>query len=199
MFPEDESKTDPALLLFEAMMYKGDTNKWIGDQEKRGQAQFVHSDVLPKDMRGHRATFEAMGVVFGDDHDDLFVKCTLPEGWSKQATDHRMRSNVIDEKGRERIYVFYKAASYDRSAHCSPVRRFGYGTKPETGYENYTYGVTPDVPYVEDCGVEIWRGEPMAPTEEIPSYKIDAVLRPIAQAWLEEHYPDWEDYLAYWD
>jgi hypothetical protein len=199
MFPEDESKKDPFLVFAEALMSGGDSNVYIGNQEKRGQSQFVRSQSLPRDMHGHRATLEAMGIVFGEIEDDLFIECTFPDGWEKRATDHSMHSKIVDEKGRERIGVFYKAAFYDRSAHCYPVRRFSYGAKPETGYDNYTYGVTPDVPYVEDCGVEIWRGEPMAPTKEIPSYKIGDILRPIAKAWLEEHYPDWEDYLAYWD
>lgn len=193
MFPEDESKRDPFLI------FGGDNNVFVGNQEKRGQAQFVHSQSLPLDMGDHRATFEAMGIVFGDDKDDLFISCTFPDGWKKEATDHSMWSKVVDEKGRERISVFYKAAFYGRDAYCYPVRRFNYGKKPETGYKNYTYGVTPNVPYVEDCGNEIWRGEPMAPTKEMPSYKIGEVLHPIAKAWLDEHYPDWEDYLAYWD
>lgn len=197
MFPKDESK-NPKALLYEAMI-RGGTDNMIPDQEKRGQSQFIHSQSLPLDMHGYQPVFEAMGIVFGKNKDDLFIECAFPEGWRKEATDHSMHSNVVDEKGRERIHVFYKAAFYDRSAHCYPVRRFNYGTKPETGYDNYTYGVTPDVPYVEDCGVEIWRGEPMTPTDEIPSYKIGDILRPVAKAWLEEHYPDWEDYLAYWD
>jgi len=60
-----------------------------------------------------------MGIVFGEKVDDLFTSVTLPEGWHKEATEHAMWSKLIDDQGRERASIFYKAAFYDRSAFMS--------------------------------------------------------------------------------
>ena len=92
----------------------------IERQEKEGQESFVASETLPKDMQGcSREKLEKIGFVFGDDIDDLFVSVVMPEGWKKEPTDHSMWSKLVDEKGRERASIFYKAAFYDRSAHMS--------------------------------------------------------------------------------
>lgn len=91
-------------------------------QEAAGQRQLVHSDVLPADFnRGKREEFEALGIIFGEpvEGDPLFVYATLPEGWKKQPTDHSMWSELIDETGKVRVRIFYKAAFYDRKAHMS--------------------------------------------------------------------------------
>jgi hypothetical protein len=48
----------------------------------------------------------------------------LPEGWHIKATDHSMWSNLVDDKGRNRASIFYKAAFYDREAFLSFNRRF---------------------------------------------------------------------------
>src|SRR5262245_36184498 len=90
----------------------------IEAQEKAGQAELVRSAKLPKE--GYlRETAEALGIVFSGDIDDLFVAVTLPTGWRLQATDHSMHSDLLDEQGRRRAGVFYKAAFYDRAAHMS--------------------------------------------------------------------------------
>ncbi|MFE4647709.1 hypothetical protein [Streptomyces sp. NPDC056707] len=90
----------------------------IGAQEGRGQQQLVHSDRLPTQMDDDQAAFEAVGFRFGDPDptDPMFMLANLPTGWSREAADHDMWSYVIDEQGRRRVAVFYKAAFYDRSA-----------------------------------------------------------------------------------
>jgi len=59
------------------------------------------------------------GVKFGSavPGDPLFQYATLPTGWKKVGTDHAMWSNLLDDKGRIRALIFYKAAFYDRAAH----------------------------------------------------------------------------------
>lgn len=111
----------------------------IERQEAQGQLDLVHSTKLPTDCRGKKHVIEAMGVVFGEQVDDLFTTVQLPKGWAKKATDHSMWSKVIDERGRERISVFYKAAFYDLRAFMEPVRLFSVGFEnvpDETGFEN---------------------------------------------------------------
>lgn len=92
----------------------------ILEQERAGQAQLVNSECLPTDLSGDdRSAFEALGIRFGEpvDGDPLFQHATLLEGWTKQASDRDMWSYVLDQHGRRRISVFYKAAFYDRRAH----------------------------------------------------------------------------------
>ena len=65
-----------------------------------------------------------MGIKIIEDKDDLFMEVELPTGWSLKRTDHSMWSNLIDNKGRERASIFYKAAFYDRDAFINFNRRF---------------------------------------------------------------------------
>ena len=45
----------------------------------------------------------------------------MPQGWTRRATDHDMHSEILDEAGKIRISVFYKAAFYDRRAHAELI------------------------------------------------------------------------------
>lgn len=101
---------------------------YITGQEAVGQRQLVESTSLPTDTAGHDADYLALGFTFGepDPSDPLFRPATLPDGWSKQPSDHSMWSYVVDEHGRRRVAVFYKAAFYDRSAHMRLETVYGY-------------------------------------------------------------------------
>lgn len=100
-------REDPISLLVEAMAIGPDAA--VRAQEARGQRAFVVSDVLPKEcLYCERSQLEAMGIIFGEDYDDLFVEVQLPEGWSKAPTDHPMWSKLVDDRGRERASIFYK-------------------------------------------------------------------------------------------
>jgi hypothetical protein len=123
---------DPAekmALLVEGMV-TGSASSFIERQERDGQRQLVTSDRLPADCGDH-APWLALGFTFGDPDpsDPLFMPATLPPGWTRQATDHSMGSVIVDELGRERVSIFYKAAFYDRSAHMSLVGLSWYVTK----------------------------------------------------------------------
>ena len=192
--------------LIEAMIVG--TSAAIENQEKRGQAQVVHSEILPRDTRGiTRQQLERIGFVLGANIDDLFVEATLPAGWQKQPTDHSMWSKILDDQGRERFSVFYKAAFYDRSAFLSPVNRFSVTAEPINGWANGSGEGVVYVGRVFDCGVPIWESEPTPPMPS-PSAGRDALMewyeqqdtvRGHARAWLSAKYPDYENPLAYWD
>ncbi|MFJ2477075.1 hypothetical protein ACIOWI_29570 [Streptomyces sp. NPDC087659] len=110
------------LLFLAASMGPGGSGQAITEQERAGQAQLVNSDRLPAKMPYNaQADFEALGFTFGevDPRDPLFRPATLPTGWKRQASDHDMWSYVVDELGRRRVGVFYKAAFYDRRASMS--------------------------------------------------------------------------------
>jgi hypothetical protein len=51
----------------------------------------------------------------------MFRPATLPEGWRREGSDHAMWSHIVDDQGRKRASIFYKAAFYDRGAHMSLV------------------------------------------------------------------------------
>jgi hypothetical protein len=98
-----------------------DINNYITDMEQAGQDQLVASGLLPVD--GPWSQLEALGFVPGPPvaDDDLFRHVTLPAGWYRQAHEHQMWSHLYDSRGLQRVAVFYKAAFYDRKAHCRLV------------------------------------------------------------------------------
>jgi hypothetical protein len=191
-----DAKRDQKLTELE-MLLTGDSSSAIMNQEARGQRQFNSSDVLPRDMHGNtREQFESLGFVFGEVVDDLFIQATLPTGWQKKATSHSMHSIIVDDKGRERVGIFYKAAFYDRVAHMSLSRRYSYGCNPVTGWGDAYDSNADREGVVCDQGEIIWRSEIKAKRDD---FKLTDKLEAEAKAWLEASYPDWKNDLAYWD
>lgn len=154
----------------------------IEASEARGQAELVRSSVLPAQMGDQRAAFEALGFRFGEpvDGDPLFIHALLPPGWSKAPSDHDMWSHVLDEKGRKRAAVFYKAAFYDRRANMSLVRRYSI----ECEYSKPSYDI-----------VRVWVADG-ATGDEIWSQA--GGTREAARAWLDANRPDHRDVVASW-
>ena len=176
------------------------THGGIERQEADGQRSFVASETLPKEMLHGctREVLEKMGIKFGSDADELFVSVRLPEGWSKQATGHSMWSDLLDEKGRRRAAIFYKAAFYDRSAHISLNRRYTVSTyeaceKDGTAaeYGKHTHMKT----VVLDCGQPVH----VIGVREDRDYNLGDEHGKQAAAWLDQNRPDWRDPLAYWE
>jgi len=185
----------------------------IEAQEVRGQSDFVANDTLPIKCHGcTREQLEQMDIVFGDPVDDLFASVQLPDGWRKERTDHSMWSHLVDDQGRKRASIFYKAAFYDRDAHLNLERRFGCKVMPDLGYSHPDYKKGDWHCIVTDCGEVIWQSEEYLEPEPEMSYDDDEkrqawrdwynrkdALVNVGAAWLNEHYPDWRNDLAYWD
>ena len=103
-------------------------------QEKLGQQNLCNSCELPIKCHdyGYFKKLHDMGITILHTEEEinnlpkgeLFINVELPKGWSIKPTDHSMWSNLVDDKGRERASIFYKAAFYDRDAHLSFNRRF---------------------------------------------------------------------------
>jgi hypothetical protein len=117
-----------------------------------------------------------------------------------------MWSHLLDEKGRKRASIFYKAAFYDRSARINPENRFASGVEPVGGWDGYDRHAAHWRCLVRDCGNIIWESETIDP-EPVDS---DANLRmewaekkyrlsELGDKWLDEHFPNWRDHNAYWD
>jgi hypothetical protein len=174
----------------------------IEAQEARGQKTFVNTATLPKDMgAGTREKLESIGFVFGKDADDLFVHVEMPNGWTKKATDHSMWTDLLDDKGRRRAQIFYKAAFYDRSAHMSLRGRFwvrsyescnAHGETVDYGKPDHTHNK------VEIMDVDSARQIVGVYDRNGAWDKKDALARE-ATLWLDTNFPNWLDPMAYWD
>lgn len=178
----------------------------IERQEAQGQAALVESPQLP--VNGSEdPCFEKMGIIWGDPTpgDEIFRQAQLPEGWKKQPTDHAMWSHLVDDKGRVRARIFYKAAFYDRSAFIRPVNRFSvesdYSTPEKTDR-------SARCSHVMDCGKEVYstgigrtKADPedrMAFSNALCSLQDKQITE--CEAWLRtQGYPDWKDPSKYWD
>ena len=185
--PKYDNESDGKMHLFNTML--GETHS-IENMEADGQRALVNSADLPIDMR---ATLEEVtehtGIKFGEPINDLFIAAELPEGWKKQATNHSMHSDLVDQNGRKRAGIFYKAAFYDRSAHMYFNRFYGaicdYEDAPKFGLKGC------DIKDANDKVVKRFK------TKSDDTYSNDAQSR--AQAWLGKNYPDWNNPWAYWD
>ena len=162
----------------------------IERQEAEGQRCLIESTYLPKEIDGAtREQLETLGFKFGADVDELFVSCELPSGWKKEATDHSMHSNLVDEQGRRRASIFYKAAFYDRRADMRVLPRFGVCAYEDCDQaDHYTCAVVDAdrsvVFKAGDWGKKDYRGQ-----ERL----IDS-----CKDWLKTNFPDWKNPLAYW-
>lgn len=123
------SKELPELMLAEMVM-RGSSNA-IERQEATGQRELCNSQMLPVKggMYARYSTNDILrswGVVLGDPctDDELFRPCQLPDGWSIKPTGRSMWSGLLDERGRQRASIFYKAAFYDRKAHIILLGRY---------------------------------------------------------------------------
>lgn len=163
----------------------------IERQEAAGQKALVASTNMPKELHPSKEAFEAIGFVFSDEVDDIFVKATLPAGWTREATDHSMHSDILDEKGRRRVGVFYKAAFYDRRADAHLIPRFAttrvYPERPERDT------LLPFI--ITDCGVEIHR---VGGSKYIGDYEKEKELNASAKEWLDTNRPGWSDHVKSW-
>ncbi|MFF2522277.1 hypothetical protein [Streptomyces liangshanensis] len=125
---ENTSSPESRAVLGLVAMATGETDALIAGQERAGQAQLVGSDQVPTDLHPPREEFEALGFRFGEPTpgDPLFMSATLPDGWTREASEHDMWSYIVDAYGRRRASMFYKAAWYDRCASMNllPVDRY---------------------------------------------------------------------------
>lgn len=195
---------DGNLANFHAAMTPGG----IEAQERRGQMEQARKQTLPLDLgqryggslQEARKPWEALGFKFGNSTDSIFVEATFPAGWQKRPTDHSMWSEIVDDKGRKRGMIFYKAAFYDRSAHARLERRFGV---------SQTYGgqgaTTEDVFVTDACGKIERRVDGLEKPDwqnrdksRIADDKINAARAELL-AWLKENYPEFHSPTAYWD
>ncbi|MEV7013461.1 hypothetical protein [Streptosporangium sp. NPDC051022] len=99
----------------------------IEAQEAAGGEAMAAGDCEVIPARGSDA-LALLGFSLGevDSRDPLFRTATLPEGWKRAASDHAMWTHLVDELGRKRVAMFYKASWYDRKAFCQIESVYSY-------------------------------------------------------------------------
>lgn len=197
-------------------------------QEEMGQRDFINSVQMPIKTNPNSGlsfavdVYTRLGFKFlvtkesevldPKDDDDLFMDVVLPDGWRKEGSRHAMWSYVFDDKGRERMSVFYKGSSHDRSAfiNVNPRYRAGVETVLPQGEkrEDWYYKSQSHLPqygYIKDGGVVIWQTGVMTPTVGAEyntpgNYLNDfSFLGNAAKLKLNALFPKNEDPFAYWD
>jgi len=190
----------------------------IEAQEAAGQCWLNENSLLPKDggLNGNNtwSDLERLGFKRTGDYDDLFYNVEFPTGWKLVPTEHSMHSNLVDERGRIRGRVFYKAAFYDRRASVTLNKRYVATLRPECGYGDNYKDDAPARGYVFDTstgdGLDqntiIYQTEgrvylPDANTDGVARYRYRVLsngLSKMAADWLDEHYPEHANPVAYW-
>ena len=153
-------------------------NNLILQQEAEGQRSFVDSDTLPVvflQPEG-KSILESLGVEFlGAVKDDpIFQFVKLPDGWKKVAAEHSLWTDLIDENGRKRAAIFYKATFYDRSAHICLLSRYSI--------DYSLFGHDPGILRAMDGETEIFRSH-------VSSY---SEANKCVRDWLDKMHPNWE-------
>jgi hypothetical protein len=218
----DTSKRPALHNLFDAVDAQartGDPSNAILEQEARGQEEFVAAAGSQLPAQGTidepsqvsngemslAAIWKAHGIKIGEPvkGDEIWVNAELPPGWKIEATDHSMWSNLVDHKGNSRAAIFYKAAFYDRECFIRPERRYSATMTHDRNPGAPRYGLVMDGskeierigPFFDDEGER-----PPGHSPEARAWKTAyEKAQPAARAWLDEHRPQWNDFLAYWN
>ena len=186
--------TDTATYAFLLDALRLGPSEAIEAQEARGQQELVTSRCLP--TKGLDAWVKAFGIVVVKpvDGDDLFTAVILPTGWEVRASGHSMWNYLLDQHGRCRARFYYKAAFYDRRAHCcKPDRRWSVG---------YLNTLVPSEPILTrvvcNSGAEV-TSFTVEPDPAEPPWMSDERAEALAEQWLDAYRPNWRDPTAYWD
>lgn len=166
--------------------------------ERDGQRGLVQSQArLPKMMDDEdRKALKKAGVKFGKVQDDgLFVQAKLPPGWRVLPTDHALWSDLVDDRGRKRASVFYKAAPWDRNASLRASCRYGIDVAHLV--DDRSRGVVRDgrrIIHVTD----VVRNDPIEDIRADKGKFASDKARQAAADWLMARFPKCSDPSAYW-
>jgi hypothetical protein len=186
---------DAFLILLRAM--SGEENVLENFEKERGE-EAARSNYLAKRMKPEKEIWELLGFTFTDiPGDDVLCQANLPKGWKIVDTEHHMYKDIIDEMGRKRGSMFYKAAIYDKSAHMSLVPRYGVNVDyDDNGNETIYFGNEEERLFVSGKLGALKSGIGREGWEKYSADR-DALLCK-ARAYGNEYYPGFENVLAYW-
>jgi hypothetical protein len=185
----------------------------IEAQEARGQRDLCATERLPKDgFDSH--DLSQIGIEKLGDADDIFYSVRLPAGWKIKPTEHSMWNQLVDEQGRERASIFYKAAFYDRKAHMRLTSRYTYdvvycNARGEPAYDGNKrlFEPTHEKRVIRDGNVVLHETMPLEDLDYLKSSNQERqaywgnqkAMDEYCRQWLDVRYPDWQNPLAYWD
>lgn len=167
-------------------------------QEAAGSAELVDADELPRQMSDEcKAALIQAGVVFPDKEceDKLFVYAILPKDWKKKVPNKEDPRGIAlqDQHGRMRAGIFYKAAFYDRKASMYICRRYTIACD----YDRMDKMKQIVVQVKDHNGSVLF--ETAAKEKGEKYWEDQEALEKVAKAWVDEHYPDWQNPSAYWE
>lgn len=193
----------------------------IERQEKASQIEQSFLETLPVEMLGcTNRDFEVLGFKFIKRTDKIFWKCEFPKGWRKRAGAHSMWSDLLDDKGRVRGNIFFKAAFYDYKAHVRLTCRYSIKDVSLDADKNELFDrVTGDYKKKGGEVSSFHRHECQDNTElktlfaaeicPIPDWSNREEAQKISDRheaerekcirWMGEHFPNWKQASAYWD
>lgn len=159
----------------------------IEAQEKAGQTALnLKFTRLPKDgMDRYRPILERLGFTIGEDFDRFFVNVTAPAGWTTRPTDHSMHSYILDDQGRQRGSIFYKAAFYDERADFSLQTRY-QGGGDYRGKDRYS------------AAKDTATGAVLHELGPITDYSDQMKADQATFDYLDKTFPNWKSVEAYW-
>ena len=107
-----------------------------------------------------------------------------------------MHTDIVDDKGRRRGSMFYKAAFYDQRADLGGMltryrssQRYDGGSAGKSP-THVVYGAFEGENLIHETGRFEYMGR---------DYKAQDDAGKEAVVWLNDNYPDWTNPLAYWD
>jgi hypothetical protein len=144
-----------------------------------------------------RQTLERAGVRFGKatDASNMFIHVVLPEGWKTAQVDQRSRYELLDENGSTRAVIFRKFVCYDGDAFMNLMTR--YAILPDREYEDNHNAVRLCVEDTRDNTV-ITTFDPYPVSSQFQYILAKEYSMKEAEQWLDSHFKDWRDPLAYW-
>ena len=168
--------------------------------EALGTRQMVTSMQLPADIDHEHLKIIGIEVIGPSKDDKLFIDVKLPEGWGKAYDKEDSRTVwVCDTKDNRRVFTWYKASGYDRSANGYVKARFGITHRY---YNEYRIAVA----WVVDKRIPgkerpIFQTKDHKSTNELGGFPEEERRAFIDEcvAWLDANYPKWRERDAYWD
>lgn len=162
-----------------------------------------HEIIEHNNIRWTRDQYEMLGFKIVDDYNSELYLVVPPKGWTIEPTDHALWNEVKDDKGRVRMNYFYKNSYGDTEAFVNFYIRYNFKVDPCDNYEsNISFEdrqLGEWTVWITDAGEKIEKLMTYTPKSLEDSYLLDNFLNPIGVNWLNSHYPNWEDFHAYWD
>lgn len=161
--------------------------------------------------------YEAHGIKCLESDGQFLTKVILPEGWTKEDDGGGYWTYVKDAHGKPRFCYFLKICPWDQDAFTRKTTR--YSTRRDYGKAGFDPEADAVVQYkIYDGRETIYECEPVVVKNESVAFdyateearlkriewhekteEVEKQQRAECEAYLDEHFPDWRDTLAYWE